>query len=73
MLGDVLEGEQEAWEILIEVELFGFCGGGVVAVTLAEFLQRGELDGALEVQVQLGLGEGANEGVRRVVGGVHKV
>src|SRR5580700_8519757 len=61
MLADRLERHEETSEIGVVVELGGFGEGGGVSMTLAEFNQRRGFDGALKMQVQLGLGKMADE------------
>ena len=61
---DGLEGVDEAGEIAESVEGFGLgeCERlGIVAG--AQLDQRGGHDGAFEVQMQLGLGQAADEGL----------
>ena len=60
--GDGLEGLNELGEIGEAVEGFGFGEGeGAGVVAGAELDQRGGQDGAFEVQMQLGLGQAADE------------
>ncbi len=63
-LGDSLEGHQKAGEIGEMVESFGFGQGeGAGVVARAELDERGGQDGAFEMEMQLGLGEAADEGL----------
>src|ERR1700692_3382678 len=71
MLGDVFEGEQESGKIFVAVERIDLRLRNAIAVTLAEFEQRGGFDCALEVQVEVGLGEKAQETARRAISGRH--
>ncbi len=61
MLADGFERHEEAGEIGVVVKLGGFGEGGAVSVALAEFEQSGGFNRALEMQVQFGLGELADE------------
>ena len=64
--GDGLEGLNEAGEVVETVERLGLGqreGHGVMAG--AELDQRGGQDGAFEMQMQLGLGQAADEGLDR--------
>ncbi len=63
---DGLEGLDEAGEISETVEGFGFSESQVGRVVArAELDQRGGQNGAFEVQMQLGLGQAADEGLNR--------
>jgi hypothetical protein len=64
VLADRFERHEEAREIGVVVELGDFGVGDSVSVALAEFEQGGGFDGALEMQVQLGLGKLADEAGR---------
>ncbi len=61
MLGDVLEGEQKTWEIVVKVELVDLGLGDAVAVVAAEFEKCGGFDCSLEMQVEFGLRQLAEE------------
>ena len=67
MLGHVLEREKEAREVLVAVELFDFGERSPLAVALAQFEQSGRLDRAFEMEVQLGLGQLAEETARQSI------
>ena len=62
---DGLEGHQKTLEIGVAVQRLDLGQRGAFAVELAEFEQRRGLDRALQVQVQLRLGELTDEGIRR--------
>src|SRR5712664_2426440 len=64
----ILESRQEAGEVFVVVELLHFGERRTIhPVTLTQFQQRGRLDRAFEMQMELGLGERADEagGLRR--------
>ena len=64
LAGDGLEGFDEAGEISELVEGFGFAqGDGLGVVALAELDERGGRDGAFEMEMKLGLGQAADEGL----------
>src|SRR5216684_6354665 len=63
MLGDSLEGHQETLEICITIELFDFGERSGLPVAMLKFEQGSCINSALEVQMQLGLGEEADEAV----------
>ena len=67
IFGDRLEGHQEAVEILVAVELLDFRTGAALAVTLAQFKQRGGIDRTFKMEMQFSFGQGHDErtGLRR--------
>ena len=68
VLGDVFEREEESREVLVLVEGVDFSGSDAVAVALAEFKQRGRLDGAFQMQMQLRLRKLVDETRRQWLG-----
>src|SRR5260370_1573743 len=71
MLGDSLEGHQETLELCITIELFEVGERSGLPVAMLKFEQGSCINSALEVQMQLGLGEEADEAVGPVGRGDH--
>src|SRR6202167_5272334 len=67
VLGDVLEGKQEAGKIGVGVESLHLALSDPFAATSAEFEQRRRLDCALEVKMEFGLRQKAEEAARRPI------
>src|SRR5215469_4332982 len=58
VFGDFLEGHQESGEVGVAVDGFNFFKRAELAMTGAEFEKGRRVDGAFEVEVEVGLGEG---------------
>ena len=71
MRADFLERHEEAAEVGVAIERFGFGEGCVFSVALAKFVQGGRLDGSFEMQVELRLGQLTDEGIWRIYDGGH--
>ncbi len=62
MSRNILEGREKAREVLVVVELLDFGERGPLhPMTLPQFEQRGRLDRAFEMQMELGLREREDE------------
>src|SRR5208337_152896 len=69
VLADRLEGHEKTLEVRVGVEGLDVGEGGAFAMTRAEFEESSRIDGTLEVQVQLRLGELTDEGIGRTIRG----
>jgi hypothetical protein len=67
VLGDVLKGKEETWEIFVTVERIDLSPCGAFAVTLPQLEKSCRLDRALEMQMQFSLGKKAQKTIRRPI------
>src|SRR5579862_1365085 len=71
VLGDVLEGEEKSGKVLVAVKRINLRRSYGFATTPAQFEQCGRLNRALEMQVQLCLGQKSQKTARRLGNGGH--